>query len=92
MVADNESVVACIVYKYKTDVRDVRHFAQYARAVSAAATAHEKGLVETVANVWDFHASAMVAASSLQVSCFIVSLFNDFEQIVYINLATCLEI
>ncbi|TXG64698.1 hypothetical protein EZV62_011692 [Acer yangbiense] len=67
-------VVACIVYKYKTAVRAVCHFAHYARAASAAAaTAREKGLIETVANVWDFHASAMLAAaSSLQVS-FIVS-------------------
>ncbi|TXG71358.1 hypothetical protein EZV62_006293 [Acer yangbiense] len=74
MVADNESMVACIVYKYKTAVRAVRHFAHYAQAASAAAaTAREKGLIETVANVWDFHASAMLAAaSSLQVS-FIVS-------------------
>ncbi|TXG65673.1 hypothetical protein EZV62_006948 [Acer yangbiense] len=80
-------VVACIVYKYKTGVRVVCHFAHYARAASAAAAACEKGLVETVVNVWDFHASAMLAAaSSLRVSCLIVSLFNDLEQIVYINL------
>ncbi|KAK2648109.1 hypothetical protein Ddye_015598 [Dipteronia dyeriana] len=81
-------VVACIVYKYKSDVRTVCHFTHYDRAASVAATAaHEKRLAETVANVWDFHASAMVAAaSSLQVSCFIVSLFNDLEQIVYSNL------
>ncbi|TXG71397.1 hypothetical protein EZV62_006332 [Acer yangbiense] len=45
------SVVACIVYKYKTAVRAVRHFAHYARATSAAATAaRENGLVEIVAN------------------------------------------
>ncbi|KAK2638342.1 hypothetical protein Ddye_026137 [Dipteronia dyeriana] len=78
----------CIVYKYKSDVRAVCHFTHCDRAASAADTAaHEKGLAETVAHVWDFHASAMLAAaSSLQVSCFIVSLFNDLEQIVYSNL------
>ncbi|KAK2635451.1 hypothetical protein Ddye_030243 [Dipteronia dyeriana] len=80
-------VVACIVYKYKSVVRAVCHFTHCDRAASAAdTTAHEKGLTEKVANVWDFHASAMLAAaSSLQVSCFIVSLFNDLEQIVYSN-------
>ncbi|KAK3210642.1 hypothetical protein Dsin_015348 [Dipteronia sinensis] len=57
-------VVACIVYKYKTDVRVVSHFAHYDRvAFAAIIAAHEKGLVETVTNVWDFHASAMLAAA-----------------------------
>ena len=56
-------MVACIVYKYKTGVRAVCHFAHYARAASAAAAAREKGLVETVAKVWDIHAFAMLAVA-----------------------------
>ncbi|TXG68324.1 hypothetical protein EZV62_003259 [Acer yangbiense] len=56
---------ACIVYKYRTAVRAVRHFLHCAQAASAAAAvAHKKGLVKTVANVWDFHASAMLAAAA----------------------------
>ncbi|KAI9162087.1 hypothetical protein LWI28_023702 [Acer negundo] len=49
----------------ETAVRAVHHFLHCARAASAAAAvARKKGLVETVANVWDFHASAMLAAAS----------------------------
>ncbi|KAK1578153.1 hypothetical protein Q3G72_027961 [Acer saccharum] len=49
----------------ETAVHAVCHFLHCARAASAAtAVAHKKGLVETVANVWDFHASAVLAAAA----------------------------
>ncbi|KAK4839011.1 hypothetical protein QYF36_018290 [Acer negundo] len=53
-LSKTQGVVACIVYKYKTGVRAVCHFAHYARAAFATAATCEKGLVKTVANEMEF--------------------------------------